>query len=243
MSYIVALELGQPSDSSALAVVGTPTLRVARWDVRSAVWTNDEPDSFDYGRAHYFTSHVPIFTTPDGKETEDHPPLVHELRHLDRWRAEPYPRLVDRTREVLARLPDGTPLVLDVTAVGAAVVGLFDALRPDLVRIVAAGAETRDGRTTRVPKRDLVGALAVLFETGRLRIAAGLPHVSVLTTELRRFRARVGPAPESADDWRDRDEDDLVLAVALAAWHAERHAHVPGAWSVGEPEMSWGATF
>lgn len=243
MSFILALEIGQPSDSSALAVVETPTLAVARWDVRSDVWTNDEPDSFDYGRAHYSTSHVPIFVAPDGTETEDHPPLVHDLRHLDRWRAEPYPRIVERARAVLGRLPDGTPVILDATAIGASVVRLFDPLRPDLVRIVAAGEETRDGRTVRVPKRDLVGALAVLFETGRLRIASGLPFAETLSTELRRFRARVGTAPDASDDWRERDEDDLVLAVALAAWHAERHAHAPAAWSVGEPEMSWGATF
>lgn len=243
MSFILALEIGQPSDSSALAVVETPTLRVARWDVRSDVWTNDEPDSVDFGQAHVSTSHVPIFAALDGTETEDHPPLVHDLRHLERWRAEPYPRIVERALAVLSRLPDGTPVLLDATGIGASVVRLFDPLHPDLVRIVAAGEETRDGRTVRVPKRDLVGALAVLLETGRLRIAAGLAHGGTLTTELRRFRARVGAAPDTADDWRDRDDDDLVLAVALGAWHAERHSHVPFAYSVGESEMGWGATF
>ena len=161
---------------------------------------------------------------------------------MTRWRAEPYPRIVESARAVLDRLPDGTPVVLDCTGIGASVVRLFEPLRPELVRVVAAGEETRDGRTVRVPKRDLVGALAVLFETGRLRIAAGLPHAATLTTELRRFRARVGSS-DTADDWRQNDEDDLVLAVALAGWHAERHAHVPDAWSVGESEMPWGATF
>lgn len=243
MTYTVALELGQPSDLSALAVVETPTLDVARWEERRSWIGNDDPDSFFYGDGSWITTKTPIFRTADGTETEEHPPLVHNLRHLARWRAEPYPRIVERTRAVLDRLPDGTPLVLDCTGIGASVVRLFEPLRPELVRVVAAGEETTDGRTVRVPKRDLVGALAVLFETERLRIAAGLPHAQVLTTELRRFRARVGTAPDAADDWRERDEDDLVLAVALAGWHAERHAHVPCDWSVGEPEISWGATF
>lgn len=243
MSYAVALELGQPSDLSALAVVETPTLAPVRYERRRDWHGNDDPDSFFYGSGTWYTTETPIFRLPDGTETEDHPPLVHDLRHLDRWRAEPYPRIVERTRAVLDRLPDGTALILDCTGVGSAVVRLFDPLRPDLVRVVAAGEETTDGRTVRVPKRDLVGALAVLLETGRLRIAAGLPHGTTLTTELRRFRARVGAAPDTADDWRDRDDDDLVLAVALGAWHAERHAHVPFAYSIGESEMGWGATF
>lgn len=248
MSFTVGLDLGQASDFTALAVLETPTLRVARWEERSDVWTNDDADSFDFGHAYHSTSHVPIFTAPDGTETEDHPPLVHELRHLDRWRGVPYPEIVSKVRGILSRLPTGTDLVVDATGVGAPVVDLFRSagLAPVAVSIHGGDKVTQeDSRTFRVPKRDLVGSVAVLLETSRLRVAAALPQARLLVDELRNFRVKIDPATahDSYSAWRDADHDDLVLAAALAAWHAERNAHAPGAWSVGASEMSWGATF
>src|SRR5205807_8450517 len=36
-----------------------------------------------------------------------------------------------------------------------------------------------------------------------------------------------GGAEETSADWREREHDDLVLAVALAAWVAEQIAQAP----------------
>jgi hypothetical protein len=68
----------------------------------------------------------------------------------------------------------------------------------------------------------LVGTLQVLLQTRRLRIADSLPDAPVLVRELGAFRS----APpvlrgESFETWRERDHDDLVLAVAVAAWLGE----------------------
>jgi hypothetical protein len=50
-----------------------------------------------------------------------------------------------------------------------------------------------------------------------------------LTRERNAFRAK--PSTTDADPllWRERDHDDLVLALAIALWYAERHPpELPG---------------
>jgi hypothetical protein len=80
-----------------------------------------------------------------------------------------------------------------------------------------------EGNTWRVPKRDLVGSLQVLFQSGRLKISKKLPLASVLQTELMNFKVKIDPitAHDSYSAWREQDHDDLVLSVALAAWYGE----------------------
>ena len=51
-------------------------------------------------------------------------------------------------------------------------------------------------------------------------IPCQLPSASLLIQEFQQFRASVVPAASQDDlaSWRERDHDDLVLAVALACW-------------------------
>ncbi len=87
-------------------------------------------------------------------------------------------------------------------------------------------ALTRDGSSYRVPKRDLVGVLQVLFQSGRIKVAGSLKEGETLLRELQRFRAKINLSTghDSYEAWRESDHDDLVLAVALAAWYAARGA-------------------
>ena len=97
-----------------------------------------------------------------------------------------------------------------------------------VVPIWITGGDTvsRAGRIIRVPKRDLVSVLQVLFQTGRIKIAPSLPLGSVLVQELMNFRAKITAAGnDTYEAWRERDHDDLVLALAIAAWYAERSRH------------------
>jgi hypothetical protein len=49
-----------------------------------------------------------------------------------------------------------------------------------------------------------------------------LPEAAVLVRELATFSAKLSRAgSETYEAWREQDHDDLVLAVALAAWAAE----------------------
>ena len=94
-----------------------------------------------------------------------------------------------------------------------------------LVPIWITGGETtsRKGKIIRVPKRDLVSVLQVVFQTRRLRIARSLPLGPILTDELLNFRAKVTTVGTNTyEAWRESIHDDLVLALAIAAWYAER---------------------
>jgi hypothetical protein len=73
-----------------------------------------------------------------------------------------------------------------------------------------------------VAKKELVSVLRTLLGTDRLHLAPGLPDAQALARELGTFQVKITEARnESFESWRERDHDDLVLAVALAAWAAE----------------------
>jgi hypothetical protein len=103
---------------------------------------------------------------------------------------------------------------------------LVQALRPDLARVRerrrgGRGRAVHAGhRQDQLPKRDLATTLQVLFQTERLKIAEGLPLAEVLMRELLAFRVKINlqTGHDSYGAWRERDHDDLVLAVALACY-------------------------
>ena len=157
---------------------------------------------------------------------------AYALRHLRRFPlGTPYPAVMQAVVSLLgsARLSDPT-LVVDQTGVGHAVVGMLaEALRGRVaclffpVTLTAGHAVTggEDG-ILHVPKRELVGTLQVLLQTRRLRVARTLPDAVVLVQELENFRAKVTTArQETLESWREGRHDDLILAVAVAAWLGE----------------------
>ena len=75
-----------------------------------------------------------------------------------------------------------------------------------------------------VPKKELVGSVQVLLGTGRLEVSPGLKQAATLVHELKSFSYKISAntAHVALESWRDRDHDDLVLALALAAWYGER---------------------
>lgn len=175
----------------------------------------------DLGQAADYTALCVLEAHP----TEDRPVL--HVRHLDRWRGISYVDIVARVARGTMTLPENTTLVVDATGVGLAVVDLFRRarLRCALVPVSIHGGDkvARDQYGYRVPKRDLVGTVSVLLESGRLKVAAALIHAATLTAELRNFRVTINSATshDSYAAWREADHDDLVLSVALAAWHAD----------------------
>ncbi len=64
----------------------------------------------------------------------------------------------------------------------------------------------------------------MLLQNQRLKIAEGLPLADILTRELLAFRVKINLSTghDSYEAWRERDHDDLVLAVALACY--EHHS-------------------
>jgi len=82
-----------------------------------------------------------------------------------------------------------------------------------------------------VPRRDLVSSALLLFEQEQLKIAEGLDLAGALTAEFAECKPR---APkEELEGWRLGRNDELVLAVAMSTWAAERFLRKADSVSVG----------
>ena len=181
--YVLALDLGQAADFTALAVLEREPLKPPTFAVRHLV-------RFPPGTPYAAIGEAVGTTVRDGG---------------------------------LGR----PPVVVDLTAVGP---GLLPSLRTGVrpawvipVLLTAGQTPVEADGLRRVPKRDLVTNLQVLLQERRLRVAPALPEAALLVRELTAFRAKVSLTDTDAPDWRERPADDLVLAVALAAWWSQEH--------------------
>jgi hypothetical protein len=158
------------------------------------------------------------------------------IRHLRRWPLGTSYTAVAADLAALVRQPPlhWPVLVVDQTGVGQAVVDflVMRSLSATLERVVITSGQqvTRSAsRAWHVPKKELVSCLQALLQGRRLQVAA-LPERALLLEELQLFRVKItAAAKETFQAWRARDHDDLVLAVALACWWAERHGVGPSA--------------
>ncbi len=92
---------------------------------------------------------------------------------------------------------------------------------PITVTGVAGGVSHNPDVGWLVPRRDLVSAALLLFEQEQLKIAEGLDLAKTLTQEFTEFKPRPDPK-DDLEGWRLAKNDDLVLAVAMSVWAAER---------------------
>ncbi len=150
------------------------------------------------------------------------------LRHLERPPlGTKYPVIVKRAIDLLNRPPltRETPLVVDKTGVGGAVIDMFTAagVQPEAVTITGGDAVIHESHHWKVPKRELVGNLVALNQTRRLKVAEGLDLVPALINELVNFKIKIDlkSGHDSYEAWRESVHDDLVLAVSMACWYAE----------------------
>jgi hypothetical protein len=160
---------------------------------------------------------------------------IYQCRFLHRWQLKT--RYTDIVADVLKwtnsptvtkNVQHRTILAVDQTGVGAGVVDLFrrSEMRSKLVSImITAGSQvTRDSYSIKIPKRELVGAVAVALQNHTLRISPELPLSEMLIKELENFRATItthgNDAYGAAMDWRVGNNDDLVLSFSMALWCA-----------------------
>jgi hypothetical protein len=161
---------------------------------------------------------------------------VYELATLQRWPlGTSYTAIVEglarfyRTDELRVSPP---LLVVDATGVGNAVCEMIPAHMRQAkvsgnmlsVTITGGSAVTNvvgpPGRWN-VAKKQLASILQVLLGNRRLHVGEQ-PETATLMRELSNFQVKISAAGnESFESWRERDHDDLVLALALAAWAAE----------------------
>ena len=62
----------------------------------------------------------------------------------------------------------------------------------------------------------------VALQTGRLKIAADLAEVGILTQELQNFQVSISESGFDSYEARTGKHDDLVLSLAMALWLAGR---------------------
>src|SRR4051812_47169389 len=154
----------------------------------------------------------------------------YEIRGVKRWPLRtPYTAIATDVAELVRQGPlAGCMLGVDKTGVGAGVLEIIAAARPNAtvrpVLITSGHSVSAQGAGFNVPKLELVAAVTAVLESGRLAIPKAMPEAETLGQELLAFRARVTTAGNEtmAADWRMRQHDDLVLALAIAVWISER---------------------
>ena len=184
----------------------------------------------DLGRPHEFTALSVLERTevPDPDKPERRV-RHYAVRHLERLPpATPYPEVFTRLTELFAAPPlRGSRLVVDYTGVGRPV---LDMLRKAKVGASITPLFVTSGKKSSsddrggwlVPRQELAATLQVLLQSRRLRVAPALPEATMLAKELAAFQVKVsGSAEMEMDAWREGAHDDLVLAVAVAAWLGE----------------------
>src|SRR5262249_24002974 len=96
-------------------------------------------------------------------------------------------------------------------------------LKPIRVSITAGSEITPVGRDRwHVSKSELISGVDALLHDGRLKFAAALTEAGHLKDELKDFRRKITDAGRSTYAARTGRHDDLILAIAIAAWWANR---------------------
>lgn len=224
-SYAVGVDLGQVQDHTAIAVVGLDDRYLAARRARDKAY-----DSLSRARKdpHLDEADLRVIEREIDDGAESVPEPVYEVRHLERLPlGTRYPEVVGRIEDLLNTPPlaDECALAVDATGVGVAVTDMLRkaGLYFDSVTITSGEKENHEGSYWRVPKRDLTSACQVLLQQRRLRIAASLPEAKTLTQELLSFRYKITQASNlTYEAWREGAHDDLVLALSLAVWEAEK---------------------
>jgi hypothetical protein len=154
----------------------------------------------------------------------------YAVRHLQRFSpGTPYAEIAAVLAKRFGEPPlYNSSLAVDITGVGRPVVDLLRKakIRATVKPITVTGGHgaSRDvGGGWHVPRKELVSTMQVLLQERRLKVAQALPEAATLQQELLNFKAKPSTAPlESFEAWRENPHDDLVLAIAIAAWVGER---------------------
>jgi hypothetical protein len=200
--YFMGVDLGQAHDFTAIAVLRrVQYLQTGDASARNPRWTEHKPSVFQLG----YLERVPLHTT--------YPAVVAHVQRL-------------LTRPMFAGQID---LAIDGSGVGRPVTDLFRSagLTFCAVTITSGDAESNDGNYYRVPKMTLVSRLQALLHEGRLQIQKELPEAAELVKELQDFRVRFTEAGHMTFSAREGKHDDLVLALAIAAWRSTKKIITP----------------
>jgi hypothetical protein len=202
-NYIIALDLGQSRDWSALVINQRVEAERIEWNemrgVDLAPW-----------------------------ERQRRPMIRHNLVRLHRYPlGTSYPEIARSVNDVMRQLPTmkfAPDLVVDASGVGRPVVDQLRelGLNPQGVTITGGFGVSGTYSDRRIAKNVLACLLDVVLSEPRLKVPSTDPLAQVLIDELRYFIVKVTTAGnEQFAALRESIHDDLVLAAALGVWSAE----------------------
>jgi hypothetical protein len=202
----------------------------------------------DLGQAADYTALAVVETTYVGHH---HGP--YECRAIKRWQLNtPYTQIVADVAALVGKPPllqrsteqprpgdigtgaDRPALAVDATGVGRPVVDMIwgERMPVTVLPVVITGGirESWADAYFHVPKVGLISRLQVLLEQRKLTFASRMEHAATLVKELQNYRVKITDAANESFNAREGEHDDLILAVALAAWAAERRtsSHIEG---------------
>ncbi len=156
--------------------------------------------------------------------------LEYQLLFLERIElGTAYHRIVDRIGGILRDedLRGETMVVPDATGVGVPIIQMMRerGVTP-MTPISIHGGMTvspNDFGGYSVPKRDLVTALTIVVQSRRLRVASDVKYRAQLVHEMQSFTLKTTKSGnDTYEALMEKDHDDLVMALAMAIWLAER---------------------
>jgi len=192
---------------------------------------------------------------------------LYDVRHIERFRlGMAYSTQMKQLCQLLEKIGGDIYVIADATGCGRGVIEMLhqelyalgvkmnapdypiQSLTPGFVQITAGSTVTKSPPLLNVPKKDLITAPLILLQDERLRISEELELCDVLKRELQNFRVKINIATghDSYEAWREHEHDDLVLALALACWAAEKFSSpytrvtVPGFVAVDAPLFTYG---
>jgi hypothetical protein len=194
--FYVAVDLGQASDPTAIAVIHHQVEPLSDWkvDERHCTLKQRTEERFD-------------------------------VRHLERLPlGMTYPAQVMHVAQMLSRPPlRDAELAIDETGVGRPVGDMFQqhGLKPTRVTITSGQEQSRAGPYSwHVPKNILIPNLEARMHSGELRISNALSEAPALRDELKDFQRKIAETGRSTWTARTGQHDDLVLALAIGVWAA-----------------------
>lgn len=201
MQYILGVDFGSQQDYTAMALV-------RRVQVISA------------------SQNVAGMITEENLRDELH------LMYLERIElGTSYYKVVERIKSIMRDeyVSGDIVAVPDATGVGIPVVQMMrrEGVSPIVAISIHGGNATsrnQDMGGYNVPKRDLVTALTLVVQSRRLKVASDIKHRAHLVHEMASFTMKsTSSGADTYEALMEKDHDDLVMALAMAVWYAEKH--------------------
>jgi hypothetical protein len=215
-AFIIGVDLGQSYDFTA--IVGVERVKITTFDK----WRESKTKKVDLNAPR--SELEPVFNT----SREYHVRLIERVR-LGTSYAEIIKYLLNLVERPVIK--EKKPVIaIDASGVGRAV---FDMAREaglkDVKAITATGGEkiTDDDPYFNVPKSELASLVKGLFGRGILKIAKGLKESDALTRELENYMVKRTDAGRAQFEAAPSSHDDLVAALSLACFIADRYESIP----------------